>query len=303
MCPRTTEMTRKISNMEKAVFEKIAKQIKPHGRKEFDEWLSFVKNRLNLSPSDVGENPFYFFISSLAVTMHGFGEPLLDPLIVKRVEFLSKLGIPSYFSCNPSNARLDKIEKLFKAGLGFIKFSVDSLTLDGMKKIRGGHIDYSDDIKRIMQILDLKKKGGYKTTIVVCMLKISKKQDEEAEQFQKLWKGKDVYSYVKSLDNQWYFKDEETEKAKSHYENQYCEFPWTSLSVMADGTVVPCTQDFNCEMPMGNVNEQSLKEIWNSEKYEKFRMMHITGEFPKNFRCSKRCDLKTVHDFLKKDEE
>ena len=50
---------------------------------------------------------------------------------------------------------------------------------------------------------------------------------------------------------------------------------------MADGNVVPCTQVSNNELVMGNVNENTLEEIWNGEKYKKFREMHVTGKFAK----------------------
>ena len=47
----------------------------------------------------------------------------------------------------------------------------------------------------------------------------------------------------------------------SHYEKQYCEYPWTSLTIMADGNVVPCTQISNNEIVLGNVKENTLKKF------------------------------------------
>lgn len=298
MCPRTTEMKRKIENMDSEIFKTVAAQIFPHKEEEFNDWVYFVEKELGIHKEEHGENPFYFFISSKVVTMHGFGEPLFDPLLKERIEILSKKGIPTYFSCNPSNINLKKIDSLFFAGLNYIKFSIDSLNDEKVKKIRGPHAEYSNAEKKILQLLDIKKKKNYPATVVLCMIKLSKEQDEEAEKFLRVWKDKDVYAYIKSQDNRWYFKDQRSEKARSHYESQYCEFPWTSLSVMVDGTVVPCTQDFNCEMSMGNVKERSLEEIWNSERYKEFRMMHITGKFLENYKCKERCDLKTVADYL-----
>lgn len=299
MCPRTTEMNRKIENMDLEIFKRIAEQISPQNETVFNDWVHFIEKEYDIRQEESGENAFYFFISSKAVTMHGFGEPLFDPLLRERIEILSKKDIPTYFSCNPSNIDHKKIEALFLAGLKYIKFSVDSMSDEKIKEIRGSHADYSKAEKKILQLLDIKKKKNYPATVVLCMIKLNREQDEEAEKFLRIWKDKDVYAYIKSQDNRWYFKNQRSENARSHYESQYCEFPWTSLSVMVDGTVVPCTQDFNCEMPMGNIMKESLEEIWNSEKYKEFRIMHIRGEFPKNYRCKERCDLKIVSDFLR----
>lgn len=298
MCPRTTKMNRKIEDMKEDVFNRVAEQISPHNKKEFDSWVHFAGKELGIHVEDRGENPFYFFISSQAITMHGFGEPLFDPLLKERIETVSAKSISTYFSCNPSNINLEKIEAFLKAGLKYIKFSIDSVSDERMKKIRGHSANFSHAYEKILNVLDLKEKGKYPVTLVICMIKLDRDADKESEEFFKIWNDKDVYAYIKSLDNQWYFKNKKIEQAKSHYETQYCEFPWTSLTVMVDGTVVPCTQDFNCEMPMGNVIDKSLEDIWNSEKYREFRMMHITGEFPKKYRCKDRCDLKIVADYL-----
>ena len=85
----------------------------------------------------------------------------------------------------------------------------------------------------------------------------------------------------------------------SHYSDQYCEFPWTSVTVMADGSVVPCTQDYDCEMIMGDAKKDALESIWNNENYRNLRKWHINGNFPKGFKCSERCDLKKLHQYVK----
>ncbi len=86
---------------------------------------------------------------------------------------------------------------------------------------------------------------------------------------------------------------------KSHYASQYCEFPWTSLTVMSNGNIVPCTQDYDAEMIFGNIKKDSLEDIWNGEKYKEFRQWHIDGSFPKGNKCNERCDLKKIYHYLK----
>ena len=64
------------------------------------------------------------------------------------------------------------------------------------------------------------------------------------------------------------------------------------MSIMWDGTVVPCGQDFNNEMDMGNVHDQTLYDIWNGEEYKKFRLNHLTQET--KVKCFGRCDMKVI---------
>jgi len=40
------------------------------------------------------------------------------------------------------------------------------------------------------------------------------------------------------------YKKDEISKKSISLPDTVCEFPWTSLSVMSNGIVVPCTQDY-----------------------------------------------------------
>jgi radical SAM protein with 4Fe4S-binding SPASM domain len=68
---------------------------------------------------------------------------------------------------------------------------------------------------------------------------------------------------------------------------------------MADGSVVPCTQDYDTEVVLGDAKEKTLEDIWDDEAFEDLRRMHITGEFPPGHKCQERCDVKKLYQFLK----
>lgn len=61
-----------------------------------------------------------------------------------------------------------------------------------------------------------------------------------------------------------------------------CFVPWQEMVVAASGTVMPCTyfggfgNAFGCEC--GNVNQQSLLEIWNGEEYRRLRQFMLSDE-------------------------
>lgn len=303
-CQRTTDMQRPIEHMSMETFKKLIAQMSARSENDYKEWQKFVDNNLR-NEKNPSENNLYYDVLSKSVTLHGFGEPLLDPMLPERVSMLTNAGIESYFSANPCNIKLDFIEKLFDAGMGYIKFAIDALDDNRAKELRGRLADFTKSYDNICRVLELKKKMHAKTVIIMTMLDTSGNMgpDSEAQRFLDLWKGKDVYAYVKSLDNQWLLSQKNRDDIKSdnrsHYAKQYCEFPWLSVTILADGSVVPCTQDINATWTFGNVNKQSLKEIWGSEKYMKFREMHISGDYPEDFMCSAKCDLNIVSDYLK----
>lgn len=53
---------------------------------------------------------------------------------------------------------------------------------------------------------------------------------------------------------------------------RYCARPWMQLAVMSDGTVVcACTDSEFVSNPLGNLHEQSVREIWNGPAMEHLR--------------------------------
>lgn len=52
-----------------------------------------------------------------------------------------------------------------------------------------------------------------------------------------------------------------------------CYVGWAQVRVKVDGTILPCGC---CDLPMGNLYQNSLPEIWNSAAYRSFRARTIT---------------------------
>lgn len=302
MCPRTTKMKRPVQWFPKELYPRILDQINPYPEDKLKEFFAYIKNKYGVGTQGFSENAFYFFISSKCLTLHGYGEPILDPYIIEVVSMCSQRGIPTYLSTVPANIKIEKIKELMKAGLNFIKFSIDALSDAEAKNIRGQMNDFTGSFAKIEEVIEHRNNNPkISTQIVVTMISLSKNKEQEQieEQFLDLWKEKDVLCYIKSQDNRWLYENDEKPEEVDVCTKEYCEYPWTSMTIMADGSVVPCTQDYDCEMVMGNINDQTLQEIWNSDKYRKFREMHITGQFPKNFKCADRCDQILVADRLK----
>jgi len=223
------------------------------------------------------------------IVLHGYGDPLLDPMIDERIQVLTDRGIPSYFSCNPINVNHDKLEACLKAGLGYIKFSIESTDDATHKAIRGGG-DFTKSRENILRVIEM----GYDTKVVVTMININREgQGEDFARLQDAFMGTGAYVYLKSEDQQWF--DRSQHKNQSIHWGEPCQFPWTSMTINAQGMAVSCVEDYNGDMTLGNAREQSLKDIWNGEKYDTFRRQHFSLD--KSIRCVEWCDMKLIGEY------
>jgi len=302
MCARTMYMERKNIWINDELFEKMLNKINPYKKNSLESFWNWLETEPKFNVDEISENGFYFSVVSRCLILHGFGEPFLDKNLIKRLKSCHERNIPTYFSCTPATMTVDKAVKAMEAGLTVLKFTLDAMDDESIKSIRGKKANYFESIEKIHSLIKIKKEKGFKTLLVPCMIAFDndKKNDKLHQDFLNFWKDKDVYAYIKSQDNRWLFEQNETLKNKSHYAKQYCEYPWSSTTIMADGNVVPCTQVSNNEIVLGNVNENSLEEIWNGKKYQELRNMHISGKFPKNHKCDKKCDQIKIYEYLKR---
>ena len=291
MCPRTTMMTRSIETLDKDTFLNIIEQIKPFSNRTWQKWEQFVEHNYNISKNDMSENHFFLYIIPKVIQLHGYGDPLLDKNMNEYVKILSEKGFYSYFSCNPANINIEKTIKMFENGLDYIKYSIESIDDVQHKEIRGKASNFAESYNKIFQLLELKKKNSYKTTIIITMLDLNKTgQVEEFKKLKEYFDGLDVYIYLKSEDQQWYRKD--YHGTNSVHWKEICRHPWMSMTIKSNGEAAMCMEDFNNEIILGDAHKETLYDIWNGEKYAKLRKDHFN--LTPGIKCTEECDMKLV---------
>ena len=271
MCPRTELMERKQGYMSVNEFEKLIDQLEPHDNEKWNKWKSYSEKEFLTNTLAYEEDYFYFMICAQTLILHGFGEPILDKSLAQKITIANKKGLPTYFSMNPVNIKLDKMKEFAEAGLDYLKFSLEGLDNETQLMYRRVvDTTFNETLKKIFDTIELFEKGNYKTKVILTRLsfKSDPKGDKEYLDF---WKQYPVIAYIKNQHNRWLYEEEKADNNTAEYMQRYCEFPWSSVSVLYDGTVVPCPLDYEGELSMGNIKDNSLEEIWNSEKFDDFR--------------------------------
>lgn len=294
MCPRTTMMTRPVKTMKKEIFVKLIDQLKPFSEADWKKWEHFCQSTYGISRENMSENHFFLYIIPKVIQLHGYGDPLLDKNMAEYVKLLHKKGFFSYFSCNPANIDIDTTREMFENHLDYIKYSLESVSDTTHKKIRGKASDFSESYKKILELLEIKREYGYKTTIIITMLNLNRpNQMEDFDQLKDAFSGKDVYLYLKSEDQQWYRKDYHG-TASIHW-SEICKHPWMSMTLKSNGEAAMCMEDYNNEIILGDATRESLFDIWNGEKYQQFRWDHFN--LTPGIKCMGQCDMDMIGKF------
>lgn len=70
----------------------------------------------------------------------------------------------------------------------------------------------------------------------------------------------------------------------------HCHYPVDTLNLLADGTVILCCNDWEHHETFGNLNDQSISDIWNSSALTRIREAAINGTIRNVSRTCAGCD-------------
>jgi radical SAM protein with 4Fe4S-binding SPASM domain len=289
MCPRGLgKVTRPIGHMTMKLYERIIDEIRdvfPNGyRPEITDKSHIVEEAINSE----------YEISGLR--LHHFGEPLLDPFIVERIKYANEnSNIPVHFSINPNHLTYELSKALIDAGLERLIIALDGTNDEEYKSIRGNSVSYEKAIANINELISLRTQQNIPLIIDLQMISLNQTKDRLNE-FKKKWEEKGVNVYIKQ-----FFPYPDVNHSEFMVQNEKnfvskCMFPFISMVVLRDGTVTPCCSDYNGEIVLGNINDNSLTEIWNGEKYFQFRYNFIHNRFNDKALC-KRCGFYKYYEF------
>jgi len=251
MCPRTNNMTRAEGHMSFETFKKAV-----------DEFVLL--------------NPEY--ARNQEVWLHGFGESLVHPEFAKFMRYAIDKGVNAGLSINPLMLTKKVASDLLDAAPAHLYVALDGHDDESFEKIRGVPNAYHKSKRRLLKFLQEKERRGVTTRITLCMIDFpnNRQSIDELESFWNSQEGIDIFS-AKPFVN-WDGKAEDVnllidpaQKPKPRQEKVLCDFPWEKMTVSWDGHVVPCCFDYNKKYTLGNINEQSLLEIWNGEKMHALR--------------------------------
>jgi radical SAM protein with 4Fe4S-binding SPASM domain len=223
----------------------------------------------------------------LNVNLYFQGEPLLHPDIVSFIT--ASRGIYSVISTNGHYLSEEKSYDIVKSGLKKIIISLDGLDQETYNAYRRNG-DIKKVIKGIENLAEAKKKMMSSMTIEIQVL-VNRLNENQVPGLKKLASKYGASLRLKSmqvLDEKkaalWMPAEKRYRRYKLSSDGyklrnklpDHCARMWFSPVITWDGNVIPCCFDKNAEHIMGNLYNQSFRDIWEGTKYRLFRKSVLT---------------------------
>ncbi len=221
------------------------------------------------------------------------GEPYLNPDFLRMVKTASVNNIYSITSTNAHYLNDDNCIKTIESGLDEIIISIDGVTQETYEQYRiGGKLDLV--LKGADNLIRWKKKQNSRKPFVVFQFVVFKTNEHEVENIKTIGKkmGADkvriktaqIYDFKNNTriipENVRYSRYKKSESGSWIIKNELlnqCWRMWQSCVITWDGKIVPCCFDKDAKYQLGNLNQNSFKDIWFSKPYGLFRQNILKG--------------------------
>ena len=216
------------------------------------------------------------------------GEPYLNPAFLEMVKYAHDKKIYTATSTNAHYLTDEVAKKTVESGLDRLIISIDGTTQDIYQQYRvGGNLEKV--LEGTKNIIKWKRALKSKTPFVFFQFLVVKPNEHQIEAIKKLaketgvdevrFKTAQVYEYetdpnqlIPSIDKFSRYKKNEdgTYRAKNKLANHCWKLQHANV-ITWDGLVVPCCFDKDATHQLGNLKNQSFKEIWHNDNYKQFR--------------------------------
>ena len=223
------------------------------------------------------------------------GEATLNKNFVECIKYAKEKGIKEV-STLTHGFKLDIpfFEKIVKAGIDWITISIDGVeeTYNEIRK----PLKFNDLLDKIKNIKKYKDRNNLKKPVIKVQgiwPAVAKDPDKYYNTFAPLV---DQVAFNPLIDYLW--NDEEIEYLDEDFS---CPQQYQRLVVGADGLVMKCSNDEENKEVVGNLNNESVYDVWHGEKLKKVRDMHKEIKGYMNSSVCRKCYLprKTKDDVAK----
>ncbi len=225
------------------------------------------------------------------------GEPLLHPDIVKMIYYAKNKGMKTRIHTNATLLTSELARDIILSDLDTISFSFDGYTKKTYEENRAG-AKYEESLKNIIGFLKIKKELDSDKPFTILQVIEPGTSEKKVmnislkEGFLRNFSGLPLDKLAMRIPHNWggLVKLEGTDRGQlENMKMVSCTFPWYSLTILYDGTACLCPQDFKGNINIGNLNKNTIRDIFNSKKTLKMRKLLGKGNTVELQPCN-NCD-------------
>jgi MoaA/NifB/PqqE/SkfB family radical SAM enzyme len=219
------------------------------------------------------------------IGLYATGESFLVKNLAKYVAFAKReVGYEYIFlTTNGALATAERVQPVLEAGLDSIKFSISAGTRESYRKIQGRD-DFDLVLRNLKWIWEYRQSVGGDFRIYVTMVYTAETFGEVqklktlVEPFIDEWDPHPLNNQCGNMPENNELGEITSENPRGRGRRRVCFQPFKGFTITADGLVSACVLDYSQDLIVGDVKNDSLTAIWESEIYRAFRRRHLSRD-------------------------
>lgn len=203
-----------------------------------------------------------------SISMNNTEEPLLNKKWLARIEAAREYGfIDIMMNTNATLLTEEVAEAIIGSGLTRLLIGLDAVRPETYQKIRVG-ADFEKVVGNLTKFLEIREKKRSLLPVVRLSFVVTEVNRAEKDEFVRRWVDRVDYLAIQE------YIPVPLDRGHSGSPRQRvfdCDQPWNRLTVRPDGQVLPCCSWWGYQMPLGNAWQDSLYDLWHSEKMNQIR--------------------------------
>lgn len=207
-----------------------------------------------------------------------FGEGLILKDLPEKIRYAKDSGLKHIdFNSNGNLLNYENSKQLIEAGLDRLLVGIDAFEPETYAKNRVGG-DLNKAVEGVLTYHKLLKEIGRDGQSVCVQFVEMENNRGEMKKFIDFWNAQGVPVKVRPMIS-WAGKVEAA-NLKQDMQRLPCYWAMNTINITDTGEIALCSVDLECEVPMGNIRDRTIKEAWKS-KLRVFRELHRSGQWDK----------------------
>lgn len=218
------------------------------------------------------------------------GEATLHTKFIECIEYTKQHGIKEISTLTHGGKLTpDFFKKMVDAGIDWITISIDGVG-EAYERIRAP-IKFDDILEKVKSIKQYKDEHGLRRPVIKVQGIWPAIKGNQEEYYDTFAPYVDLVAFNPLID--YLGKDEDI----VYVEDFACPQQYQRLVIGADGLVMKCSNDEENQEIIGDVNQETVYEVWHGEKMNKVREMHRQKQGFLQSAVCKKCYLpRQTHD-------
>lgn len=213
------------------------------------------------------------------ILLYFFGEPLMHPGIVEMIRYIKSKGLAFHLTTNGSLLDDKMGEGILRSGVtsaDYLTFSILGFSKEVHEKIMRG-INHEQVVANVLNFMEKRTRSGINGPVVETVFYSTPENGHELKPFRDYWNGivdhavdggKAVEAFIDP-------------KLPKNPRTKTCHQLWERMAIYWNGDVTICGEDLNGDYVVGNLRDQSIREIWSGNELNRVRKLHKEGQYRK----------------------